>query len=281
MTLSERNAFFKIAIVFCSIFTVLVLIASFYTIPLYYGNDLSLDEEASARPSSVFQVFTSIFISNNYYAVHAAIIAAVLFSLAGMIFIHNFFERTSAPETLYIAIFILSFVFEGLRLILPLHIILDFPSVYVRFAMRILLFTRFFGFLSLFAASIYSAGLEIQKNRNFIFIIIIATLLITLRIPIDVLNWDTSLNMITGFISMFRLIELAVFITTLISFLLAARIRGSADYNHIAIGAVIAMTGRNIILNTDNWIGFALGIASVMFGVWYLCAKLHKIHLWL
>ena len=286
MTLSERNAFFKIGIVFSFICVILILTASFFIMPVYKTANQSISHDAFGReeitrPSSIFQVFSGIFIKNSYYAVHIAVILSVLFSLFGMILIHSSFERTAAPEMLYIAIFTVSFAFEALRLILPLHFLMNFPSVYIRFTARVLLFARVFCIFSLFAASIYAAGLEIQKNRNVIFIIIIATMLITLRVPIDVLNWDTGMNMVNGFISVFRLIEMAVFVTTMIGFVIAAKIRGSLEYKHVMIGAVLALIGRNILLSTDNWIGLGTGIGLLVFGTWYLCSKLHKIHLWL
>jgi len=268
MTLSERNTFFKIGIIFSLICILLVLAASFSIVPFYS----EMEHEANT---------VSFILEHDYIAVHSSIAMSVLFSLVGLLLIHSFFERTSAPEILYIAIFTISFSFEALRLILPLHFMHNFPSVYLRFAARILLFARFFCIFSLFAASICAAGLDVQKNRNVIFVITIATLIITLGVPIDVLNWNASMNMVNGFYSMFRWIELAVFITTMISFLIAAKIRGTVEYNYVAIGILFAMTGRSILLNTDNWIGPVPGIVLLSFGTWLLCSKLHKIHLWL
>ena len=219
--------------------------------------------------------------SASYYAVHASLIMSVVFSLFAVILIHSFFERTSAPEILYIAIFAISFAFEAIRLILPLQSIFNFPSFYVRAASRILLFARFFSIFSLFAAGLCAAGLDVQKTRNVIFVIIIASLVITMGVPIDVLNWDTSLNMVNGYASMFRMIGLVAFLTTMISFFIAAKIRGSKEYNYVALGVLLALIGRNILLNTDNWICPVLGILLLSFGTWFLCSKLHKIHLWL
>jgi hypothetical protein len=229
----------------------------------------------------MFQLMTGFFLSSNYHAVHISLVLSVLFSLIGIILIHYFFERTSAPEILYIAIFTISLSFEVIRLILPLNQIYNFSSFYVRMASRILLFARFYGIFSLFAASICAAGLEVQKTRIVIFTILIAALSITVGTPIDVLNYDTSLNVASGFTSIFRLIELTAFFTSAISFVIAAKIRDSKGYIYIAIGAVLALAGRSILLSADNWIGPAFGIVLLSFGTWFLCSKLHKIHLWL
>jgi len=273
MTLSERNTFFKAGIIFCSLCTLLILAVSFLTIPLYQETASGL-EEITSRPAR-------FFLGNSYFAVHVSLSVLVLFSLLGIILIHAFFERTSAPEILYISLFTITLAFEVIRQIIPLFLIFNFSSFYVRIALRVLLFARFFGIFSLFAASICAAGLEVQKTRNVIFILIIASLTITMSVPIDALNWDTSFNMINGYISMFRMIEFVSFVTTIISFLIASRNRGAKEYNYIALGVLLALIGRNILLYADNWAGPIPGILLLSIGTWFICSKLHRIHLWL
>jgi len=279
MTLSERNTFFKAGIAFCAVCTLLVTAASIISMPLYQGADLP--EEITCRPSNIFNIITGMLLENNFYAVNISLLITVVFSLASMILIHYFFERTSAQEILYIAIFIISFSFEIIRFVLPLREVYGFPSVYMLFAARILLFIRYFGIFSLFAASVCSAGLEVQKIRNVIFVMIVAALIITFGVPIDVLSWDTSLNIVNGYGNMFRLVEVVVFFTTFISFLITAKNKDSKEYIYVAIGVIIALLGRSILLHTDNWIGPFPGIFLLSFGIWVLCSKLHKINLWL
>jgi hypothetical protein len=283
MTLSERNTFFKVGIAICAVCVLIILAASFIIIPHYQDQALnrSIMEENTRRPENIIQIITGSFMPNSYYAVHASLVLSILFSLTGIILIHYYFERTSAPEILYIAIFTISFSFEVIRLVLPLHFIMNFPSFYIATASKLLLFARFFGIFSLFAASICAAGLEVQKVRNVLFTILIATLVITMGIPIDALNWDTSLNMVNGFRSMFRMIELVTLLTTTASFLIAAKNKSSREYLYVAIGITAALAGRNILLGTDNWAGSILGILMLSFGSWFLCSKLHKINLWL
>jgi len=284
MTLSERNTFFRAGIAFCAVCTLLLLGASFLVIPLYQeagsGMFFGMEEELR-RSTGIFQFLSGLFIGNDYFAVHVSLSALVLFSLVGIMLIHSYFERTSAPEIFYIAIFAICFSFEAIRLVLPLHSIFNFSSFYMRVALRFLLFARFFSVFSLFAAGVCAAGLEVQKTRNVIFVMVLAALVITLGVPIDVLNWDTSFNIVNGYSSMFTLIELAAFFTAMISFLIAAKTRGSKEYIHVAIGVLLVMVGRNILLNTDNWIGPLPGIALLSIGTVFICSKLHKIHLWL
>jgi len=276
MTLSERNFFFKIGIAFCAVFVLLTLAASFLTVPIY-----SEMEENSRRSTDFFQFFINRLFDSNYYAVHTSLAAAVLFSFIGMCLIHFFFERTSAPEILFIAFFTISFSFEAIRLVLPLYLIFNYPSYYLLIAARTLLFARYFSIFSLFAASVYAAGFETQKTRNVILVLFVAVLFVTLKVPIDTQNWDTVFNLINGYTYMFRLIEVIAFLTTVISFLVAAYIRSSPDYIYVGVGVIIALSGKNILLGTDNWAGPIPGILLLSFGTWFLCSKLHKLHLWL
>jgi len=276
MTLSERNLFFKAGIFFCAAVILFALAASFFTVPIYPEI-----EENSNRPDHLFQVISGLFLENNYYAVHTSLAFAALFSFAGMLLIYRYFERTPTPEILYIAIFTVSMSFEAFRLFLPLHLAFYFPSIYLRIITRLMLFAGYFGLFSLFTAGLCAAGLDVQKTRNAIFIIVIAAMVITLWVPIDVHSWDTGFNLICGYAVIYKMVELLVIITTLISFLIAAKVRDSKEYVNVAIGVLFAMFGRNILLGTDNWIGVAAGIPMLSFGILFICIKVHKIHLWL
>jgi len=276
MTLSERNTFFKIGIGFCAACALLTIAVSSMTVPVYPEMEGNV-----RRPAYLFQLLSGQFLGSSNYAVHASLLASVLFSLVGIVLIHVYFERTSSPEILYISFFTISLSFEALRLILPLYMVYNFPSVFLLFAARTLLFARLFGTFSLFAASICAAGLEVQKTRNIIFTLIIAVLVVIIGVPIDVQTWDTGFNMINGYDSMFRMIEIFAFITIMISFFIASNVRGSVEYNYVALGIMLAMLGRNILLGTDNWAGPVPGILILSAGTSLLCSKLHKIHLWL
>jgi len=242
---------------------------------------LSPFDVAVRRPYNFLHRIINRIAGNNYYAVNISLFLLAAFSLTGMILIYYYFERTSTPEILFIAFFTVSCSFEVIRIIIPLHLAFHFPLVYIITAKRILLFTRFFGIFALFAAGICSTGLEIQRMRNTILIITIAAMILTMGFPIDVLSWDTSFNTVNGYSTMFRMIELVVFITIIASFLITAKNKDSKEYVYAAAGIMIALIGRNFLLNTDNWAGSILGIIMLSFGMWMLCSKLHKIYLWL
>ena len=275
MTLSGRNTLFKAGIAVAAICTFLVIIASFQVIPVYtsiYSGDF-------LRPSGFFHTFSGSFTETNFYAVHAALLMAVLYSLVSTIMIYYFFEKTQCPEILYIAFFSISLSFEAARLILPLHFIHNIPSFYQLIVSRLLLFGRYFGIFSLFTASICAAGFDVQKSRSVILPILFVTLIIAAGTHIDIQNWYTSLNMLVGFPALFRFIERAALIITVVNFFASASIRGSKEYVYAGIGALLAMIGRDILLYSDNWAGSGLGILFLSLGTWFICSRLHRIYL--
>jgi hypothetical protein len=276
MTLSERNICFKTGIVLAALNIAVLIITFLIIIPAH----LSL-EETSIRSAGIFQALISRFLKPAPYSIYASIAASVLYAFIAAILIYYFFEKTQSPELLFIVFFVFSFAVETTRVMLPLRRIYEIPSLYQLMAARTLLFGRYFGIFSLFIASVYAAGLEVQKQRTITLVIVVAAMIIALGVPIDILTWDTSFNMVNGYTSLFRLIATGTFSITIISFFIAAYIRGSKEYIFIGVGALLAFLGRNILLNGDTWVSPLPGVFLLSLGTWFICTQLHKVYLWL
>jgi hypothetical protein len=277
MTLSERNVYFKAGILLASAALLAMIVAAFVIAPIVPG----VIDGAARRSPGILQSLIGHLFETAPYASFISIIGAVLYSLIGIVLIYYFFEKTPSPEILFFSFFVISLAMEVLRIIIPVNEINNFPSVYLRMAFRVLLFSRYFGLFSLFAASVYAAGLEEQKQRNIIGIIAVAALVIALGVPIDTLSWDTGFSMINGYISMFRMVEAGVFVTTIASFFISALSRGTKEYISVGIGAFLVLVGRNILLSGDTWISPLPGVILLGTGTWLICTQLHKVYLWL
>jgi hypothetical protein len=276
MTLYGRNAFFRIEITAAAGFFILAAALAFTALPVCPA---AMEEAVKRSPGIVQSLLTPL--KPNSFVPLVSLAAAALFSLAALVLIYFFFEKTQAPEILFITLFVLSFSFEIMRLITPLQKIWDIPSIYLLLASRALLFGRLFGIFSLFAAGVYAAGLEVQKQVNVIFIAVFISLVISLGIPIDILAWDSSFNMVNGYLFLFRMAETAVALITMASFFISAWSRGTPEYRAVGIGSFFAFTGRNILLSADTWISPLPGLLFLAAGVWLISTKLHKIYLWL
>ncbi|MDR2102057.1 MAG: hypothetical protein LBP43_05750 [Treponema sp.] len=276
MTLSIRNDFFKAGIFVTSVFLIAIIIIFFIILPAYSGiNTLTV-----RRSSGILSSLILPFFKPDTYAPFVSIAGSAVYAFITMILIYYFFEKTQSPEILFFTFFVLSFAFEGIRIMVPLKIIYELPNVYLVVNCRILLFARYFGFFSLFVASVYASGLEVQKQRNIIFVIAVAALMIALGIPIDGLAWDSSLNMISGYPSMFSMVELSITFITMISFFVSAYSRGTREYIFIGIGSFLAFMGRNILLNADTWVAPFPGLLILCLGTWFICTQLHRVYLW-
>jgi hypothetical protein len=277
MTVSTRNVLFRIEIVLAAAFFVLVGALAFRVLPAC----TIAAEEAVRRSPGIIQGIAGRFLDPSPQVPFISLAGAALYSLVTLILIYFFFEKTQAPEILFITLFVLSLSFETMRLITPLQKIWDIPSLYLLLASRVLLFGRFFGIFSLFAASIYAAGLEVQKQLNIILIAAFISLVISLGIPIDILTWDSSFSMINGYLSMFRLVETVILLMTMVSFFISAWSQGTPEYLSVGAGSFLAFIGRNMILSGDTWISPLPGLLLLIAGVWLICTKLHKVYLWL
>ena len=277
MTLSARNLLFKGGIILSFLCLVICAAASIRTIPVYS----LMEPEIARRSGGFFQAIVGKYFSARLLAVHCGILAVVVYSFFSIILTYYFFEKTQSPEILFVVFFALSFSIEALRLILPLGQVYVMPSLYPLMASRILLFARHFGIFSLFAASLYAVGYESQRQRNVIMLITVTALVIALGVPIDTEAWDSSLNMITGYAPIFRLIEAGTFLITAVSFFIAAWSRSSREFIFIGIGAILAFLGRTILLTADAWAILPFALAFLIAGTWIVCTYLHKIYLWL
>jgi len=240
-----------------------------------------MEQEIARRSSGLFQALAGKWFATNLMAVHWCVTGLVLYSFLSLILIYFFFEKTQSPEILFVAFFAVSFAPEALRLLLPLSRLYEIPSLYLLTAARVTLFGRYFGIFSLFTASIYAVGFKAQHQRNVVLIIVVITLIITLGVPIDTGTWNSSLNMISGYVSMFRLIEVGAFLTITLSFFIAAWLYSSREFAFIGAGSVLAILGRHILLNADTWTALPTGLLLLTVGTWLICTKLHKIYLWL
>ncbi|MDR2103430.1 MAG: hypothetical protein LBP42_04925 [Treponema sp.] len=276
MTLSQRNDFFKAGIFVASVFLIIITALSFIILPVY----ASAVSETTQRSAGIFQFFITPFLQASPHASFASMASAVIYAFTTIILIYYFFEQTQSPEILFFAIFVISFSFEGIRVMVPLKIVYGLSNVYLMMGSRILLFARYFGIFSLFTASVYASGLEVQKQRNTLLVITVADLMIALGVPIDGFVWDSSLSMISGYPTMFNMVELGIIIISAVSFFVSAYSRGTKEYMVIGLGALFSFFGRNMLLSSDTWVTLLPGLLFLALGTWFVCTQLHRVYLW-
>jgi putative Mn2+ efflux pump MntP len=95
------------------------------------------------------------------------------------------------------------------------------------------------------------------------------------------MSWDTSLTMISGYSSVFRLAEIGILSMAVVSFLVGAYTRGAREYLYIALGALLVSLGRGFLLSADSWATPLPGLIMLILGTWFITRRLHQVYLWL
>ena len=276
MTLANRNRVFISGIAASVISLVIVIAAALLIFPVFQeAQSLSIQ-----RSQSILQRLIINFTEASPYIPFITITTSVIYSFIGIVLLYFFFEKTQAPEILFIGIFIISFVFECIRIMVPLKMVMEMSGSYLTTGSRVLFFGRYLGLFSLFAASILSAGMEVQKHESIIFICATASLIFAIGVPVDGLAWDSSLLLLNDS-STFIMVQAGIYLAATLSFLISAYIRGSNEYIIIGLGAFLMLIGRNILLGSDTWLSFIPGFLILSFGTWLMCSKFHRIYMWL
>ena len=276
MTLSVRNNFFRGGICISVLSLVLICLGGY----LSYSGFSEAASSAILRSGGVIQNLITRSIPPSDMVPFIVMVFSAVYSLVSIFLIFFNFEKTQAPEILFIAFFVLSLSFEITRIMLPLQLIHSFPVLYVTFSARILLFARYFGIFSLFAAGVYAAGLDIQNQLNAFFLMVLASLVIAVNIPVNALVWDSSFKMMNGYGSMLSMVEIGVIIITIITFFISAYTRGANTFVLVGIGVFMIFIGRNILITSDNYLSMALGVLLLTAGTCLTVIKLHKEYLW-
>ena len=277
MTLSARNDFFRGGIILAALSLCLIAVGGYVASSAYAQAAAS----AAMRPGGILQALLENRAYPSAYVPFFTMLAAVVYSLISIVLIYYFFEKTQSTEILFFSFFVISLSFEFIRLLVPLKTEFYFPAMYLITGSRVLLFARYFGVFSLFAASVYAAGLDAQKQQSTFFILVLSALIIAIQVPIDGIVWDSTFMPWSGYRAMFAIVEAGILAVTMLTFFISAYTRGSRTYVFIGIGTFLAFTGRHMLINSDTWITPLPGLLALVAGTWLIASRLRREYLWL
>jgi len=277
MTLSTRNIFFRGGIFIAALSLILVAAGGYFAYPAFPDAAAS----AAARSGGITQKLISGLAEPSSYVPLWTMLGSAVYSFISIILIYHFFEKTQSPEILFIGLFVISLTFEFARIIIPLKDALPLPAFFSIAASRVLFFGRNFGLFSLFAAGVYAAGMDAQKQQSFLLMLILAAMVIAMNVPMDTSVWDSTFMVWAGYRFMFSVVEAGIMAITVASFFISAFTRGSRRYVLIGIGVFLSFAGRTILVNSDTWITVFPGLAILSAGTWCICSRLHMEYLWL
>jgi hypothetical protein len=223
--------------------------------------------------------FGSITISSHYLAA-AGIGLCALYSALGLGYILYSFRKTVSAEIFFYAFWVLSVGLEVLRLGI-FDLASGAGSIYWQIlVMKCLLFSRYAGYLSLFASGLYASGFRNEKLGTVIVIILAISFGLATAMPINTGAFSPTLDLLPGYAGLNAGLAIIASVVTVLSYLYAARSTGESSYRLIALGAAFFLVGYRLL--TTQWNPFALiaGFVLLVAGSWLFVSRLHAYYLW-
>ncbi|MCQ2595858.1 MAG: hypothetical protein MJ196_11410 [Treponemataceae bacterium] len=274
MTLVSRNRIIRIMGIFTTV--LFACIAALYAYSFFAGNFPLLEQN-----KRFFGNFNNFFIFNfNPYAVYIAVAALLLYVPVCCFGMLNYFEKTQIPELIYVPLFLVSFIPESFRLLLPLFAgWQNHPNLMI-FISKVILFARISASVAMLTVAAVSTDRNDSHTSNIQFSILALCSVTVSFIPIN------SIQMLsTGFAAYSHYgfclgIRLFFYAVTTVSFWLTGYKIQSAEYKRCALNHFLLVLGELILQECDNCPFLVLGIALLFGGTFCFYKNLHKYYMW-
>lgn len=194
-----------------------------------------------------------------------ALVTSAVLSLAGLLgglWLAISFRRATSREFLCYGAFFCGLTFEALRAFIAWTSVSGASMEFIAFLTRSVWFGRTAGLLSLFLASIYSAGFDYEDPARALGVTAFAALVMASVIPVDTGKLGPSLLYAAGFPGTIAFVWLGVGILSALNLGIAAFRRSSSDYLWICAGLGLCILGRDgLMFPTDILINAAAALA--------------------
>jgi hypothetical protein len=203
-----------------------------------------------------------------------------LFAALCLGYILYLFRKTVSTEIFFYSFWALSVGLEVSRL-LVFNIAAEGGSAYWQIiATKVLLCSRYTGYLSLFASGLYAAGFRNEKLGTVTAVIFAVSLGLAMAMPINTGSFATTLELKAGYGELNWGLALVAGVVTFANFLYAARMTGEASYRLVALGEAAFFSGQLILTTQWNPFAIVLGFALLVAGSWLFVSRLHGYYLW-
>ena len=274
MTLVARNRIFLSLFILAVIF----IIATSAVFILAFTKGTILFPETTQRLFSVPPL--PLLTPNMFAAISAATVLLVYAAMILGISLVNF-EKTRSMEIIFLAIFALGCLFEGIRIWLPVfNFWANHSPLYVLIG-KLLFFGRALSVVSLLALALISLELENKQNieMNLVVVTAVATLLARLT-SIESLIIPSNCSIRFGYEKMFLTVTAVTFLVGFLSMLYQSNNRGSPEYTRVAVGFILLSFGYLLLTQADSILPLALGTILLVTGSIIFLVNLHRFYTW-
>lgn len=262
MTLAGRNR-----IILSGVLVIGLLAAAFVVSVVGVLRSLPLDSALQGRQLNVVSVEVSL-------------LAELLFCLGTVIILYFSFRKTTSAEIFFFIVFVVSMSLDSLKSVQLLLMIRDQPVSFGMLVTRVILFGEYLGILALFAAGLFSTGLPYQRLEIVLGLALLLAFALASAVPVDmnVNGRDLVHGVATG--NELMIISILFQFFAVLNFVLAGFQKSSGSYFIIALGAGMAMAGRELLFYRLDSISVIAAFVLLIAGSTLFGERTHEVHLW-
>ncbi|TVR58578.1 MAG: hypothetical protein EA426_09660 [Spirochaetaceae bacterium] len=274
MTIAARNAALRIGSFICFLVVIgsAVVMSRIVTIPLDRVYEAVGPLEARVFPSG--DVAGSIL----WTAWFLGFIPVFSFA-AGLLFV-RYFRKTTAPEIFFFIVFLMSLVFDSMKLLNVLLIAENLPIELQNLVTRVVTFGYVFGVACLFLSSLYSAGIDYQKTEAIVGITALISFAFAYTIPVNTLVFYPNLIHRVGDGSMIPIVVTFMYTVTFLNLVQSAIRSTSWSDVQLACAVLLTAAGRELIFRGAGPVGLSLGAILLIAGAVWFGVKKYSAYLW-
>jgi hypothetical protein len=274
MTISLRNTFVRIGLAVCA-----ALFIAFTAGIVFGGKAFQSNVPSLAGRSEIPSFLWNAKPNLGVFALASGF--PIAFSLAATALFLRYFKKTASPESFLFAVFALSVSLEAFRTLQFLALGPDGSMIYRVSVTRMVFFSRFFGVLNLFAASLYSVGINYQSYERVLLIEFLIAFSVAMLIPVNGDAIEPGMICSLGYGSMLKTIYYAIAAFAFLDLVVASGMKGSKEYAAAGIGILAIVLGREVLSAVPSLPWVLVGIAVMGGGGYLFLSRMHKLYLWL
>ncbi len=270
MTIRFRN---RLTFIFFIIAFTTLLISVFLTWYQYLTNGINLPEVYNKVNSHNF------LFKYNPFAVFIGISLEMIYVCITTMIIYHSFEKTQAPDIVFILIFLAACLFDSTRFIIPVFRLSGTYSKLLLQVGNIHLFARLLAPLALMGNTIMSTDdFKQHTDRNCLIIIIIA-LFFSEMIPLNTAIILPNYSVSYGYVKAIRLFSFVIIILSTISLFFSNK---KNEYKQImTLGFLMLSIGYSLLFYCYNIANLFAGALLLGFGTSIYLNEVHKHYLWI
>lgn len=190
------------------------------------------------------------------------------------------FRTTVSSEVYFFSFWVLSLALEVLRLVVFVLAASGGSPYWQMIAAKGLLFSRYAGYLFLFASSLYAAGFRNEKLGTVAALIVAVAVGLATSVPVNTGSYAASLELRAGYAELHAAFFAVASLVAVADFLYAASSAGETAFGTVGLGCAAFLLGRQLLVSQWNPFALVAGFALLATGSWLFISKLHAYYLW-